>query len=208
MLNLVFLGVQGCGKGTQANILKERFNYEHISTGEMLREHIKNKTAIGLKAEAYLSKGALIPDEDVFELLFNHISEGKSGIVFDGFPRTLVQAQYLEEKIKIDYAIFFELSDEAAIERIVSRRVCQQCQTTYNMLLKPPKNSNQCDVCGGHLESRDDDYEEAIRSRINSFHKQTKPLIEFYKSMDKVIFIDAADSPEKIHKNLSQRINL
>jgi len=208
VLNLVFFGVQGSGKGTQAGLLKKRYDFDHISIGALLRENMAQKTELGNKITKYMLAGELVPDEYIFTLIEDILHPEAQGIIFDGFPRTLRQAEYMEERIPVNYAIFFDLDDDTAIKRLTARRVCTNCGKDYNLLIKPPKNENKCDVCGGKLIQRNDDHEEAIVRRINIFHERTKPLIDFFKKRSKLVHIDASDPPETIFRNLTESINL
>lgn len=208
VLNLVFLGIQGSGKGTQAGLLKTKHGFEHLNMGALLRQNMAQKTQIGLQIAKYMLAGELVPDNFIFTLIEKNLHPEARGIVFDGFPRTLNQAEFMEERIPVNYAVFFDLDDETAIKRLTARRVCQECKRDYNLLIKPPKDDNYCDQCGGKLVQRNDDYKEAIIRRINIFHEQTRPLIDFFTKRNKLIHIDALDKPDIIHQKLISGIKL
>lgn len=207
-MNLAFLGIQGSGKGTQAGLLKKKYGFEHVNIGELLRSHMARKTLLGLKITSYMEQGDLVPDNYIFTVLEDKLHKNSHGLIFDGFPRTINQAEYMEEKIPVAYAVFFDLDDKIAIERITSRRVCSNCGRVYNLILNPPKEDMKCDHCGGQLIQRNDDHEAAIKRRLNIFHNRTKPVIAFFEERDCLIKIDASQSPEQIHKILIKEINL
>ncbi len=208
MLNLVFLGIQGSGKGTQAGLLKKNYGFKHINIGELLRQNMARKTSLGNKITVYMENGELVPDEYIFTLIEEHLKKKDRGIILDGFPRTLQQARYMEENIPVNYAIFFELDEEIAIKRLTARRVCRKCKKDYNLIIKPPKNDLKCDDCGGELILRSDDHKSAIERRINIFMKRTKPLITFFEKRDMLIKIDASNTPEQIHRSIIRRTGI
>jgi len=208
VLNIVFFGIQGSGKGTQAVLLEKKHKFDHVSIGDLLREHMADKTELGEKIKKYMLAGELVPDEYIFSLIEDILHPKAHGIIFDGFPRTLRQAKFMEERIPVNYAVYFDLDDETAIKRLTARRVCKNCNRDFNLLLKPPKKEGQCDHCGGELIQRDDDHKEAIVRRIKIFHQRTKPLIEFYEEKDKYIHIDASDPPDKIFQSLVNSIKI
>ena len=208
MLNLVFLGIQGSGKGTQARLLEKRHGFKHISMGELLRSNMKKRTSLGQSISKYMLRGELVPDEYIFPLIEKILQSDARGIIFDGFPRTIKQAEFMEERIPVNYAIFFDLDDDIAMKRLTARRVCRNCNQDYNLLLKPPKDNGNCDNCGGELVQRNDDHQEAIQRRIDIFHEQTKPLIDFFQERDKLVRIEASAKPEEIYNQLINRIKL
>ncbi len=208
MLNLVFMGIQGSGKGTQAGMLKDRYGFKHLNIGELLRNYMSEGTSLGDKISKYMVKGELVPDEYIFTIIDEYLHSKVKGLILDGFPRTLNQAEFMEERIPVNYAVFFDLDDQEAIRRLTSRRVCSNCGSTYNLLIKPPKEDNKCDKCGHKLIHRNDDHEEAIVRRINIFHQRTRKLIAFFQEREILIRIDSTQSPQDIHKELVRRINL
>lgn len=187
-MRLVLLGAPGAGKGTQAVILSEKLNIPHISTGDIFRNNIKNKTELGKKAEEYITKGLLVPDEITVDLMKDRLKEDdcKNGFILDGFPRNIAQAEaldkYLNEMgIKLDCALNIHVDDEEIIERISGRRVCQNCGKSYHVKYNPPAVNGECDDCKSKLIQRDDDKEETVIKRLETYHKQTEPLIEYYQ---------------------------
>lgn len=179
-----FLGIQGSGKGTQAVQLSTELNYQHINIGDLFRYHIKNKTAIGSKVQQIIQRGELVPDEVVFELVDHSIDEKALGIVFDGFPRTIAQAEFLMKHYELKRVFYLELTEATAISRISARRVCQNCQTNYNLNTQQPKADGICDECGGKLVIRQDDQPDAIHKRFEEFYAQTMPLKDFFESKE------------------------
>jgi len=177
-----FLGIQGSGKGTQAVQLSSELNYQHINIGDLFRYHVKKQTPIGIKVQQIIQRGELVTDEVVFELVKASTDTKAQGIVFDGFPRTIAQAEYLLKHYELNRVFYLELSEAAAINRISARRVCQNCQENYNLNTQPPKISGICDECGGKLMIRQDDKPEAIHKRFEEFYEQTMPLKEFFSS--------------------------
>lgn len=192
MVKLIIFGAPGSGKGTYASRLKERLNVEVIATGDLFREMIKLDTPLGRKVREYVEKGLLVPDDITLEVLKENLAKipkGK-GFILDGYPRTLWQAQALDENVKIDAVIHLVVPDWVIIERLSSRRICQNCGTIYNLLFLKPKNDMICDKCGGPLYQRPDDTPEVIKKRIEVYEKQTQPLLDYYKSKG-VPFVEA-----------------
>ncbi len=200
--NLVLLGIQGSGKGTQAYLLKKNYGFDHLNIGSLLREEMKKKTDIGNDIKEYMLKGDLVPDKYIFSLVGPILHDNLKGVILDGFPRTLKQAEFLEKRMPVRCAIYFELDDKIAKERLSHRRVCQNCQQNYNLLLNDVKKDNKCSKCGNPLELRMDDNSEAINRRIAAFHDETKPVIEFFKDRDSLITIPATKKPEQIHQEI------
>jgi adenylate kinase len=198
-MKLVFFGAPGAGKGTIAKILNQKFGMPQISTGDLFRENIKNKTELGLKVSSILASGGLVPDEVTIELVRDRIkaADCKNGYILDGFPRTLVQAESWEKIAPIDKAIYFDISDEEVKTRLGGRRVCQKCGAIYHVKNNKPKKDGICDNDGEKLLIRPDDAVEAIANRLDVYHKQTEPLLAYYKKIGKEITIDASVSPDK-----------
>lgn len=204
---IILLGAPGAGKGTQAQVLKEITCYPHISTGDLFRENLKNNTPIGQKAKSYMDKGALVPDEIVFEMLFDRLNrqDCAKGYILDGFPRSKDQAKVLDEALKgkADIIVLdIEVPDQVIINRLVHRVTCEKCQTPYHTILMPPKVSGICDKCGGKLIQRKDDTEEVIKNRLEVYHTQTEPLIQYYKEQGKLVIIDGTLPKDKITENI------
>ena len=182
-MKLVLLGPPGSGKGTQAVRLAEHFGVPRISTGDILRRQVADKTALGKKAATYVRSGKLVPDTLVIEMVRKRLQEkdAKKGFVLDGFPRTREQAEALDTMLKVDRALLFFLDPEDLIRRSTGRRICPNCESVYHLLMNPPKKPGICDRCGAALIVRDDDKEETVRHRIQIYEEQTKPLVAFYK---------------------------
>ena len=182
-MKLVLLGPPGAGKGTQAVRLSDRFGVPRISTGDILRRQVADKTALGKKAATYVRSGKLVPDALVIEMVRKRLQEkdAKKGFILDGFPRTREQAQALDKMVKIDRALLLFLDPEDLIKRSTGRRVCEDCESVYHLLMNPPKRPGFCDRCGGKLIVREDDKEETVRHRIQVYEDQTKPLVSYYK---------------------------
>ena len=186
-MRLVLLGPPGAGKGTQANVLCKEFNVLHISTGDLLREAVRNNTAVGLEAKAYMDKGELVPDEIVAKMITEKLknTDVSNGFILDGFPRTKRQAEILDNaletlRLPLDMVVYFETKEDTILLRLTGRRVCRKCGYNFHVTNIPPKKEGVCDYCGGELYQRDDDKEVTIRRRIDVYHSQTKELIDYY----------------------------
>lgn len=183
-MKLIFLGAPGAGKGTQADIVAERCGIPTISTGAIIRAAIKNGTEMGLKAQEYTQKGALVPDEVVIGIIKERLAQDdcKGGFILDGFPRTVPQAEALDAMgVTLDYVISIEVPDSEIVERMKGRRVCKECGDTYHIEAKPSKDGIHCDKCGGELIIRKDDEPATVLSRLEIYHKTTEPLKDYYK---------------------------
>lgn len=186
-MKIIMLGAPGAGKGTQAEMISEKYNLPHISTGDIFRANIKNGTELGKEAKQYMDKGLLVPDELTVKILLDRVSKDdcKNGYVLDGFPRTIPQAEVLDEALtklndQVDFAINIDVPDENIITRMSGRRACVNCGATYHVVYAAPKKENICDKCGSTLILRDDDKPETVKNRLDVYHKQTQPLIEYY----------------------------
>ena len=187
-MKIIMLGAPGAGKGTQAKMIADKYGVPHISTGDIFRANIKNGTELGMEAKKYMDKGLLVPDELTVKILLDRVAKDDcaKGYVLDGFPRTIHQADVLEEALnkigdKIDFAIDVDVPDENIIRRMSGRRACLSCGATYHIEHVPPKAEGICDKCGQELVLRDDDKAETVKNRLNVYHEQTQPLIEFYE---------------------------
>ena len=195
-MKLILSGPPGSGKGTQAEVLVEQLGYAHFSTGNLFRDHIARKTLVGQQAQIYMNQGKLVPDDVTLTITKDFLLHNqKKGIVFDGFPRTTVQAQGLDNILKewndkIDLVIFIELPDTEIIKRLTARRTCLNCNAIYNLEFKPPRKPGVCDTCGGQLRQRTDDAEPTIKKRIAVYKKQTLELKEYYRKSQKLYEID------------------
>ena len=182
-MRLILLGAPGAGKGTQAEVIREKLSIPAVSTGNILREAQKNGTELGLKAKSYMESGALVPDEVVIGILKERIAQEdcQNGFILDGVPRTIAQAESLEKAgIRFDDVISIEIPDEAIMERMSGRRVCEHCGASYHLVAVPPKVPGVCDSCGGKLIQRHDDEPETVKHRLEVYHKETEPLKDFY----------------------------
>lgn len=192
-MKLILLGAPGAGKGTQADILSELLKIPTISTGNILRAAIQNGTPVGLKAKEYVDNGKLVPDDVIIGIIRDRLAEEdcKNGFILDGMPRTIPQAEGLEKAaIEIDTALSLEVSDETIVERITGRRTCKECSTTFHLVSNPPKSEGKCDKCGGKLIIRKDDSTETVKSRLDTYHKESEPLKGFYAKRGKLITVD------------------
>ncbi len=187
-MNLIFLGPPGAGKGTQAKMVSSKYQIPHISTGDILREAVKEGSPLGVKAKSYMDKGELVPDEVVIGIIEERLKapDCKNGFILDGFPRTIPQAEALDEVlanlgIGIDHVINIEVFEDELVRRLSGRRVCKNCGANFHIIFDPPKKEGVCDKCGGELYQRDDDKEETVRNRLKVYSNQTAPLIDFYR---------------------------
>ncbi|MBQ8166058.1 MAG: adenylate kinase [Lachnospiraceae bacterium] len=188
-MKIIMLGAPGAGKGTQAKMLAAKYDIPHISTGDIFRANIKNGTELGAKAKEYIDKGLLVPDELVVDLIMDRFKadDCKNGYILDGFPRTIPQAEALDKALtavgeSIDYAINVEVPDENIVNRMSGRRACVGCGATYHIKYSPTKVEGKCDTCGAELIIRDDDKPETVLNRLNIYHEQTQPLIDYYSA--------------------------
>ena len=198
-MKIMFLGAPGAGKGTQAEHTSARLGIPAISTGAIIREAIKNETAMGLAAKSYTEKGALVPDEVVIGIIKERLEmdDCKNGYILDGFPRTVVQAEALDAMgIEMDAVISIEVSDEAIIQRMGGRRVCPKCSATYHVDYKPSKDGVHCDLCGEALTLRRDDSPEVVADRLRIYHEQTEPLKDYYASKGRMKIVIGQDKVE------------
>lgn len=186
-MKIIMLGAPGAGKGTQAKLIAEKYGIPHVSTGDIFRANIKEGTQLGKEAKEYMDKGQLVPDELTVRILLDRVAKDdcKNGYVLDGFPRTIPQAEVLDEEVsklgdKIDFAINVDVPDENIIRRMGGRRACLKCGATYHIEHIPPKKEGICDTCGSELVLRDDDKPETVKNRLDVYHKQTQPLIDYY----------------------------
>lgn len=208
-LIVILTGPPGSGKGTHAVPLSEELSIPHISTGDILREAIRNKTPIGIKAKHYIDEGELVPDELVIEMLFSRVSrpDCKKGYILDGFPRTIAQAKALDQRIHSKIVLNFQLEDATIIERITGRIACKKCGRPYHKAFAPPKIEMICDCCNGPLYQRDDDKEEIIRKRLQVYRAETEPLIQYYKSQPGVLYnIDSSLEKSKVFQQCIQQV--
>lgn len=202
-MKIIMLGAPGAGKGTQAKKISEKYGIPHISTGDIFRANIKEKTALGMEAKQYMDQGKLVPDELTVKILLDRVAKEdcKAGYVLDGFPRTIPQAEVLDKAVaelddKIDFVININIPDENIIKRMSGRRACLQCGATYHIVNIPPKTEGICDVCGGDLVFRDDDKPETVKSRLAVYHEQTQPLVDYYSRKGILKEVDGTQDKE------------
>lgn len=214
-MRLILLGAPGAGKGTQAEMLIKLFNIPCISTGNIFREHIANKTELGQLAKEYMDQGKLVPDSLVIELVKDRLSQDdcKNGMILDGFPRTIPQAEALDEMLgqmnmPIDLVINIEVPDEVIIDRMSGRTVCPSCGASYHKLFKVETVPGICNECNSSLIQRDDDKEETVRKRLEIYHAQTKPLIAYYKAQDKVLDIDGVGPVDDVRARVKKALGV
>lgn len=196
-MKIIMLGAPGAGKGTQAKMIAEKYQIPHISTGDIFRANIKNGTELGMEAKKYMDQGQLVPDELTVKILLDRVAaqDCQNGYVLDGFPRTIPQAQVLEEALtkigeSIDYAIDVDVPDENIVKRMSGRRACLSCGGTYHLEFIPPKKEGICDTCGQELVLREDDKPETVLNRLTVYHNQTQPLIDFYANKNILKTVD------------------
>ncbi|MEE1032894.1 MAG: adenylate kinase [Ruminococcus sp.] len=210
-MKLIMLGAPGAGKGTQAKKIAEKYGIPHISTGDIFRANIANGTELGNKAKSYMEKGMLVPDELTCDLVVDRIAQDDctNGYVLDGFPRTIPQAHALKNALTkmgeaIDYAIDVEVPDENIVNRMGGRRACLACGCTYHVVYNAPKTEDVCDVCGAKLVLRDDDKPETVSKRLQVYHEQTQPLIDFYKNEGVLVTVDGTQDLEVVFQDITK----
>ena len=204
-MNLILFGAPGAGKGTQAKFLIEKYDIPQISTGDILRAAIADKTDMGMEAKKVMDEGKLVPDSTIIGIIKDRLVETdcKDGFILDGFPRTLAQAEALGElmasmKISLDKVISLNVPDELIVGRVTGRRVCSGCGSSFHVEFNPSKKESICDYCDGELIIRKDDNEETVKSRLNSYHEQTTPLINFYKNMGVFVELDGTKDVSEV----------
>jgi adenylate kinase len=206
MINIILLGPPGAGKGTQAKSLAQELNLLHISTGDLLRENVKNNTSLGIKAKEYMEKGELVPDELINDMIKEKLSslDNKGGFVLDGYPRNVKQAEFLDNLLKNynqkTFVIYLKVSERVMLERLSGRRICSNCQSIYHLKNMPPKKDSICDICGGKLYQRPDDQEEVIKKRYAVYLKETQVLLDYYK--DRLIYVPSDEEKDIVFNKL------
>ena len=210
-MNLVLMGLPGAGKGTQAEKIVEKYGIPHISTGDMFRAAIKESTELGLQAKSFMDQGNLVPDEVTIGIVRERLSKEDcaEGFLLDGFPRTVAQAEELENILsdlnkKIDYVINIDVDQEFLMERLTGRRICKSCGSTYHLVFNPPAKDGVCDRCGGELYQRADDNAETVQNRLEVNQKQTKPLLDFYEGKGYLRNINGQQDIRKVFDDLDQ----
>ncbi len=212
-MNLVFLGLPGAGKGTQAALLAEKYDIPHISTGDMFREAVKEETELGKKAKEYMDAGELVPDQVTIGIVRERLAQEdcRRGFILDGFPRTIAQAEALDQVLEeldreLDLALLIAAPEAELIERLTGRRVCQSCGATYHVKFDPPEVEGVCDECGGSLEQREDDKPETVKKRLEVNRKKTDRMVDFYSSKGILTEIDARGEIAAIHQQIIRLI--
>ena len=210
-MNLVLMGLPGVGKGTQAEKIVEKYGIPHISTGDMFRAAIKEGTPLGLKAKEYMDSGNLVPDEVTIGIVRERLGKDdcEKGFLLDGFPRTVAQADALEEILsdlgkKLDYVVNIAVEEDQLMQRLTGRRVCRNCGATYHVIFNPPKEEGVCDKCGGELYQRDDDKEETVRTRLEVNKQQQQPLLTFYEGKGYLKTIDGNRDINEVFEDVDQ----
>jgi adenylate kinase len=208
MHKYIIMGVQGCGKGTQAKLLKEAFDLVHISVGDIFRWHIQSHTKLGARIKRIMAEGQLVPDDIVEEVVKQRLDQHdwNYGFILDGFPRNARQAAFFLESYDIDAVLLIEVPDAVVQERILSRRLCPQCGLDYNLIFHRPAVANTCDVCGTELVPRPDDTPEALRSRLQDFHAKTQPILELFRRKELVVVVDGTRSVDEVQQDLRRQL--
>ena len=213
MLRTVLLGPPGAGKGTQAVRIAEKYEIPHISTGDIFRDNIKRQTELGKKAQEYMNKGELVPDDLVIEIATSRLLDDDCmrGFLFDGFPRTVHQAEKLDEFLaarsgSLDKVINITADDQILIRRLTGRRVCRQCGASYHIVNIPPQKEGICDACGGELIQRDDDTETTVRNRIAVYEEQTMPLLDYYTAKGNIVTVDGTAPLDDVFAEISEAL--
>ena len=208
-MNLILLGPPGAGKGTQAVKIVEKYHIPHISTGDIFRENIKKGTELGKKAQEYMNRGELVPDDLVIEIACNRLlaEDCVQGFLLDGFPRTVYQAEKLDEFLeshgkKVEHVLDIAVDKEELIARLIGRRVCKSCGASYHIVNMPPKKEGVCDACGGELYQRADDTKETVENRIEVYEAQTMPLIDYYEKAGVIAHIDGSTGLENVFADI------
>ena len=210
---LVLLGPPGAGKGTQAERLQEELKLPHVASGDLFRENIGNETELGLLAKGYIDQGELVPDDVTIAMVRERLQrpDCAQGVILDGFPRTLAQAESLDEMLadmglKLDGVLCIAVPDEELVRRLSGRWICRQCQTPYHTIFSPPAQEGVCDACGEELYQRDDDQPETVRARLRVYHQQTAPLIDYYRQADLLVEVDGAGDIETVSAALLEAV--
>lgn len=203
---IVMLGPPGCGKGTQGERLSEELGYTRLSTGDMLREAVRNGTELGLKAKGYMDSGALVPNDLIIGLMKEKIAQATGGVILDGFPRTVEQADALAQQVDVDLALDLDVPDEELVRRLTMRRSCPGCNAVYHLVNNPPKVEGVCDKCGEKLYQRDDDKEATVKNRLEVYRANTLPLIDYYQKKGVLVAIDGTGSIDEIFAQVEKAV--
>jgi adenylate kinase len=214
-MDLVMLGPPGAGKGTQAALLAEKLGVPHVATGDLFREALKSETELGLTAKSYMERGELVPDEVTVAMVRERLQkpDSESGVILDGFPRTIEQAEVLkallaEQGKAIDAALFIDAAEDELVRRLSSRWTCRNCQAVYNVMSNPPREEGKCDICGGELCQRADDVPETVRNRIRVYWQQTRPLVDYYQDQGLLITIKSEGGIERVQQKIQEALQV
>ncbi len=210
MHKYVIMGVQGCGKGTQAQMLKESLDLVHISVGDIFRWHIQNHTKLGAQVKRIVASGDLVGDDIVDGIVSQRLEEHdwNFGFILDGFPRSVTQAQFFLESYDIDAVIHIQVPDAVVRQRVLSRRLCAECGLDYNLISHRPEKESVCDVCGGQLITRADDTEEVLADRLRDYHSKTEPVLDLFRGKELVLDIDGTPAPQDIQAEIRSRLEI
>ncbi|WP_028777720.1 adenylate kinase [Shimazuella kribbensis] len=212
-MNIILMGLPGAGKGTQAAIIVEKLHIPHISTGDMFRAAVKEETPLGIEAKSYMDQGALVPDRVTIGIVRDRLGKDdcESGFLLDGFPRTVPQAEALDDLLRdigkeIDHVIYIEVPQNELLSRLTGRRICRECGTTFHLQFAPPKQEGVCDRCGGSLYQREDDQEETVAKRLKINQEQTEHLIRYYTANEKLVRVDGEKPIEQVTEAILSNI--
>ena len=210
MHKYIIMGVQGCGKGTQAKMLAQDFDLVHMSVGDIFRWHIQRHTKLGARVLRFTTNGELVPDEVVEEVIKERLQmhNWNYGFILDGFPRNLHQAAFLLESYNVDAVILIDVPDQIVFERIMNRRLCAKCGLDYNLIFHRPVQADTCDVCGGQLIARADDTPEIVQSRLRDFHVKTEPILELFRYKELVVVADGTQGKDKVQEDIREQLGL
>jgi adenylate kinase len=210
MHKYIIMGVQGCGKGTQAKLLATDFDLVHISVGDIFRWHVQSHTRLAARIRRLMAAGQLVPDEAVEEVIKGRLElhDWNYGFILDGFPRSRHQAEFFLECYNIDAVIHIEVPDQEVMNRILNRRLCSCCGLDYNLIYHRPATPGVCDVCGGQLIARADDTPEAVRERLRAYHVQTEPVLELFRAKGLVVAVDGTAAPEQVQQAIRRQLHL